>query len=154
MATYKLTTISTFTDNTCSEDSEDLQRYVDDIRDDMLGAWDSVEVISEVNGQVYTSKGEGNRHEEDCESRFANHPWHQLKDELPPENLRVLFHDGTEMHMGWITRKSPMGKTTPEGNPFVVLEDFDGEGGLWTFKSVNDWWWRKVEAPAAIKEEK
>ena len=153
MATYKLTTISTFTDNTCSEDPEDLQRYVDNIRDDMLGAWDSVEVISEVNGQVYTSKGEGNRHEEDCESRFANHPWHQLKDELPPENLRVLFHDGTEMHMGWISKDTPEGRTIRGVEHLIILEDYF-DPCFYGLEYVTDWWWRKVEAPAAIKEEK
>lgn len=154
MATYKLTTISTFTDNTCSEDPEDLQRYVDNIRDDMLGAWDSVEVISEVNGQVYTSKGEGNRHEEDCESRFANHPWHQLKDELPPQDMRVLFHDGAEMHMGWVTKGPSVGPEAPNNNWVLMIEDFFISETCWSVKHVDNWWWRKVEAPAAIKEEK
>ena len=150
MASYKLTTIATFTDNTCSEDPEDLQRYVDDIKEDILSHWDTAEVICDVDGKVYTSKGDGNRREGMGQSRFANHPWHQLKDELPPEGLHVLFYDGAELHMGWASKKSPMGRIAPDGDCYVTLEDND-DSGFYTFRDVSDWWWRKVEIPATIK---
>lgn len=152
MATYKLTTVSTFTDNTCSEDPEDLQRYVDDIREDFLDHWDTVEVSCDVDGKVYTSKGEGNRREAMGQGRFANHPWHRFKDERPAENLRVLFHDGEEMYMGRLSKISPGGKVATDDDWYVVLDGFD-HGCYWHYKDIGEWWWRKIEAPDAIKKE-
>lgn len=149
MAIYKLTTIATFTDNTCSEDPEDLQRYVDTIRDDMLSHWDTAEVACDVDGKVYTSKGDGNRREGMGQSRLANHPWHRLKDELPPEGLHVLFYDGSDMHMGWVSKRLSSGCVAPNGDWFVVLEDYN-DPGFWSLQNVSDWWWRKVEAPATF----
>lgn len=151
MATYKLTTIATFTDNTCSEDPDDLQRYVDKIRDDLLGNWDTAEVICDVNGQVFTSKGEGNRRESTGDGSFTNHPWHRLSDELPLEGLHVLFYDLTGMHMGWVSRRTPEGYVARDGDLFVFLEDYNDDG-YWELKDVKNWWWRKVEAPAALNE--
>ena len=153
MATYKLITSSTFTDNTCSEDPEDLQRYVDNIREDMLSHWDTVEVTCDVDGKVYTSKGEGNQREAMGQSRFANHPWHRLSEELPPEELRVLFHDGADMHMGWISKMTPEGRRITDGGYLVILEDYHDPSYYGIENVVNEWWWRKVEAPAAVNKE-
>ena len=155
MAKYKLITQAEFEDNTVPESAEDVQRYIDTIKDDYLDSWDKVEVICSVDGEEYTSVGEGNRHNENGGDRTTKWPWQQLKDALPPDGLHVLIYDGCDLHMGWVKTKDAVGQANPDNRYQVFLEDYDGEDSFYDLSNVADWWWRKVEVPKALtnKEE-
>ena len=82
MADYKLVTRVAFRDNTEAESPEELQKYVESIKDDCLDNWDIASVLLEVDGKEYRAAGNGNRHMGAGTSRLHNHPWHKASEGL------------------------------------------------------------------------
>ena len=96
----KLTIVATYEDNTTDKDKSDFQDYVDKIAKDWTASWDSVDVKVEVDGETYTAKQKGNRHEDDKEfvSELKGYPWIKATDGLPPHEgfvaLAMKHEDG------------------------------------------------------------
>jgi len=88
----KLTIVATYEENTTDKDNSDFQEYIDAIAKDYTAGWDSCEATIEVDGQTFTAKQVGNRHENDEEfsSELKGYPWQKACEGLPTHEGFIL----------------------------------------------------------------
>lgn len=88
----KLTIIATYEENTTDKDYSDFQQYVEAIAKDYTSKWDSCEATIEVDGQTFTARQVGNRHEDDDElsSALKGYPWQKASEGMPEHEGFVL----------------------------------------------------------------
>ena len=137
MADYKLITRVKFSDNTEAESPEELQKYVDSIKDDCLDNWDVASVVLVVDGKAYRATGIGNRHAGSGTSRLINHPWHKASEERPDTKKDIKL-------LGWFDTGS-----TAYDFDIIKYRVRDGEfcdrhGHPLMTENL---WWRTLEGP-------
>ncbi len=144
MADYKLVTRVAFRDNTEAESPEELQKYVESIKDDCLDNWDIASVLLEVDGKEYRAAGNGNRHTGAGTSRLHNHPWHKASEERPDTKKDIKL-------LGWFD-------TGGTAYDFDIIKYRVRDGEFCDRHGhplmTSNLWWRTLERPKTEAENK
>ena len=145
----KMTIVVTYEENTTDKDNSDFQEYIDAIAKDYTAVWDSCEAIIEVDGQTFTAKQVGNRHENDTEfqSELKGYPWHKACEGLPTHEgfiLVAIKDDSGEFKMQMcyfrIEEEKRYFATTSDG--FIGQHDHSAK-----IRVTDNLYWRYIGTP-------
>lgn len=94
MANYKLTTVASFSDNEEAAEPQYIQKYVEDIAEDIITKWNTADVTLLVDDKMFTAHRYRSIPTGKSVSQTDHHPWHKASEERPDTKKDVKL-------LGW-----------------------------------------------------